>query len=367
MPTVNSIQTGSLTIEAGDGTTVDVTITSVTQANSIVLHSERNNDNSSRLFRHGFQAALTSGTNLRFTRDDASFATDVIIEWSVIEFDAGEFQSIQTGTVNATADPTDTTITAVTVADTVPIVDGVIISANAHTSAKHNAVASITSTTNFRLDFTATPATDDYHATYQILEFNSDDVTIQTGEVALSSSEGSDTATITSVDTAKTMVLNGGLRGGNFGHISRTFARVKLTDATTVDVARSTAGSTLAMDVGYAVVEFDDHTEVEGGEATIPDGGSSVNPTFTELGADSVPFYCDWRINGYPSANIDVVDAYRSAFASIALSSPPDDIVLERVGTSRALEIGWFVADFTSGAPPAAPPPWYYHHISGMH
>ena len=267
----------------------------------------------------------------------------------MIEYKSGEFQSIETGTRDCTADPTNITITAITVADTIPLINGMLTSENAHLQAQ-NATATITSTTNLRLDFGATPSAGQYNVSWQIFEYNSADVAIQSGLIALSNVEGSNTATLSpSVDTDKTFISNSGLEPGTSSGVQgRSVARLKLTSSTIVDAARSLAGTTAAMNVRYDVVEFTsgDNGVVESGVTTISDAATSANPTFTELGADSFPWNGDWRQNRYPSADQDLM--YDDSFFTQKLAATPDDLTLARVASAEDIEIAWFILDLTA-------------------
>lgn len=76
---------------------------------------------------------------------------------------------------------------------------------------------------------------------------------IQRGTIAIANPSTSNTATITSVDTAKSIVNNLGWTTSSGGSVD--FARVALTNSTTV-TANATPTSTVTTTVSYEVIEF---------------------------------------------------------------------------------------------------------------
>lgn len=76
---------------------------------------------------------------------------------------------------------------------------------------------------------------------------------VQRGVITLSMGVGSNTATITSVDTSKSMIFYLGV-AGDATATNNIEARVALTNATTVTATRD--GTTNSSGVGYQVVEF---------------------------------------------------------------------------------------------------------------
>ena len=85
-----------------------------------------------------------------------------------------------------------------------------------------------------------------------VVEFNPGVIrSIQTGTIAVTTT--SNTATITSVNTAKSCIVFNGCRASN-GLSDDSFGRVALTNATTVTALRETAAGTCT--VAYSAVEF---------------------------------------------------------------------------------------------------------------
>lgn len=76
---------------------------------------------------------------------------------------------------------------------------------------------------------------------------------VQRGTITVTSNSNSQTATITAVDTSKSMVNYLGFTGGAVSTYD-TWPRVALTNSTTVTVTKG--GSTLGIIVSYEVIEF---------------------------------------------------------------------------------------------------------------
>ena len=207
--------------------------------------------------------------------------------------------------------------------------------------------ATITSTTNLELDFGGAPTTGLYDVAWQILEFNSDDVEIQSALIALTSLQGSKTATRSpSMDPLKTFISNSGFNMAEGGLPARNRARLKQTSSTLVDAARSTDGSTIAVNVRFDAVEFQDSATVETGLISLVDTDATEAATFTEIGADSFVWNADWRGNQYPSAN--TANNQDDNTISVVLSDPPDDVVATRAQSDQDMEIAYFVLDLTA-------------------
>ena len=365
MSMVVSIQRGSESIAAGDGTTIDITISAVTLANAVAFITLRNADFEGRLKRHVFQWSLSSTTNLRLVRHQSTSSRAIVVEWIVIDFEAAEIEEIQSGTIDCDADPEDVTVNAVVLADTL-VIASPLTSKN---TADGDVLATtlMSSTTVLRFDFAATPLTGEANYSYQILEFASGASTVvQVGTVALSTTENSDTATITSVDTSSTAVLLQGLNIDNgSAAMYRNCARLTLTDATTITAERSGTGTTKAMNVGYAALEFTGSEVVESGTGTVADTATSNNPTFTEIGADHAHLSTFFRQNAWNSASEPGGKDPEDAYFTFVVSATPDDIVVARTGSEGAFEFAYFIVDFTAAAAGGAELLEIPHHMRG--
>jgi len=112
------------------------------------------------------------------------------------------------------------------------------------------------------LTFTLTGGAGTTTAGWQVIEFPPGVLkSVQRGTITLAAGAGSGTATITGVDTAKSVVnilgssnndtVTGGYAGGQ-----ETTSYAVLTNATTVTATRNAAAGAIAMVVSYEVVEF---------------------------------------------------------------------------------------------------------------
>jgi hypothetical protein len=78
------------------------------------------------------------------------------------------------------------------------------------------------------------------------LEFNSGYISVQNTSLSLSTAQTSNTATISSIDTARTFLLiNGMHNSASTADEARYFAKVNLTNATTLTMSRFTSGTTV--------------------------------------------------------------------------------------------------------------------------
>ena len=154
MAQVQSIQDGTITITDSDGSSVTQSITSVATANSILIMKIQGVDQSTiRESKHFFTGELTSSAQITFTRESGSFAKDVDIYWTVVEFDSSVTVTGYT-TSAISSDLENQTITAVAdLTDTFLITSwftGTIVQEKRYT-------ARLTSTTNIEYDFEVAP------------------------------------------------------------------------------------------------------------------------------------------------------------------------------------------------------------------
>lgn len=344
--TVDSIQTGTETVTSGDGTSIDVTITSVNTSRSVVMFTTRTGEDS-RDKRALYAASLTSSTNINFLRTDSAFASTATIEWTVIEFATGVLSSLQT----ISADWYTTTSNTITAVDTS---ESIII-----WSRRTNQNVAFTQGEAVNLEFngagTAVLASGLTAASKgigeaQVLEFDGG-VDVQHFMSNLAENVESDTETITSVDAGSSFISSLGfdaLRSVS-GDIGRYHPIIELTNATTVSFSRSTVGSVdPELDISYSVVELQDGQTVESFNTTISDTNTTPTsqPTFTEVGADSVIFSGTQLL---PTRGDNSNTAALGSFAvSALLDDPPDGVTLTRIDSSKAIDIEGFVIDFTA-------------------
>ena len=352
MPAVSQVQRGAVAIAAGDGTTIDVTITSVDTSRAIVMFTERNGDIEIRQQRHNFGAYFTSATNLRFLRYEASSARSVDIEWTVVEFDTGALASLQTGIRASAADPDDISITAVDPAAAFPILsfETDLLTFGNNALPRPLIVQTTVPGDTLRLDFNLTPGTNDRTSYWQIVEFDSADASVQSGVIDCSSAYGG-TATITSVDTAKTLIAGFGY-GSSSGQ--RGHPRIYLSSATQVAADTQAYGTSISWDAAWYAIEMLDASVVEAGTATLADTATApaTAPSWATAMTDGAVFAARPQPNAYVNASNDNCKP-DDVFFSVALDSPQDGVTITRTGTTNDIELAWQVVEWGGSAGPA--------------
>lgn len=345
MAIISAVRTGEITITSGSGTTINETISSVDTSRSTISYFARNGattGGSNRLLRHIFKAALTSSTNLQFVRNSATSATTVTLRYVVIEWDASAVISVQSGNFNASTDPHDVTLgTSVTPGNCVPFFTWMT---NENNPILGNVcTAHVADADTLRFDFGAAPSTDDFDCNWILVEFDPSKVAVQTGEISMAANTFTGTAAISSVDLAKSVVLNGGTRRTISPPGSAALCRLHLSSTTQVTATRHNSGT----DTGGLTVRYYVLTAVETGltavtgNATI-DSATSVNPTFSEIVADWIA-----PISLHPFGNcyLDGTSTNNEGqfMYSLALGSPPDDVTLQRDGSTDDLHINYAI------------------------
>ena len=255
---IESIQQISITIAGGTSSNT-ATITSVDTSRSLLLYNGQTTaltgDTEGEQFGGpitSVRGGLTNATTVTATRGGTS-ATPVTAYYTVVQFKSGATTQIQKGTIALSAATSNTaTITSVDTSRSVAFhngwstatasrgtTPGTIVLTNATTvTAQVNGASNIT-------------------VAYTVVEFSSSVVeSVQQLSKGLTTSS-SDTSTITSVDTSRTMVIWNGYRcTNNGGSIRQYLFKHTLTNATTVtyDTFISAPGSTLTY--ATTVIQF---------------------------------------------------------------------------------------------------------------
>lgn len=249
---VNSVQAG--VIDLTNTTSNTATITSVDTATSVAIWLNVYGNLGANNARLPTKISLTNATTVTATRGGSN-ANSLFVGWMVVEFKSAVIQSVQQTTTTLTsANTSDTaTITSVNTANTILIWQG--ISGGGQTVLNYGYRATLTNGTTITLTRNGTDTTT-RTINVTALEFASGVInTIQRGTIAVDSAT-SNTATVTSVNTAKSFV--------NYVGFSTDFAvatydtaypRITLTNATTVTATKGSNAAT-ATTVGYEVVEF---------------------------------------------------------------------------------------------------------------
>lgn len=263
---VNQILNGSTTLS---GTSTTVTLCdSVVLNRSILLFTMTNNSNA--VGSNLVSGELTDEITLTFRRNGTSGT--VSIEWQVIEFSSGV--TVQRGVTNLNANTVNQGITAVaSLSRSFPIIS--LENAGSTYGNDDGVEAELTSTTN--LQFRADNNVSD-NLYWQVVEYDS--CNVQSFSISLSGTSA--TATLTSVDTTKTMLVGTHRQSGNVN--ADDLPRTELTNATTVTLTRVGSASTVTY-FGYAI-EFTDNTTVQRGRFSFASGSTSASPSISAVQTD---------------------------------------------------------------------------------
>ena len=156
---------------------------------------------------------------------------------------------------------TDTTVaaavSAVITARTVPFSAGSRVGDTTGNQKELYFTSTLASTTSLSSTRSSTTTyTTDVIAATQLVQFPDDMVeSIQMGTISLTGTTASNTATITSVNTARSVVVLIGLNSGSGNH-HNIFHTLDLTNATTVTATAATTVTSSTRSVQYAVIQF---------------------------------------------------------------------------------------------------------------
>ena len=351
--TVSSIQTGSQAIDGADGLTVNIAITAVDLSRSIVMITQSNAASENRIRRHIFGVELSSTTNIQLTRAESKFAKDVIIEWTVIEFDATAIEGIQTGSVDRTSAVENTTITAVDVSKTL-VVTSLSTDGGSITTAVL-ATAELTSATNLALESDAVPSSGESEYRYQIIEFASTaEVDIQQVSSTVVGYAGTNVQTITAVDTTKTFIASGGvLTDTNINPILRGTATLDLTSSTQVTATRSDVGSALNdATYNYWVVELTGASnKVEKIDVSFTASDTEKTASWTALSTTETALFDTYSLgNRVPVLTSGGNSDDGNNLFSVALNDGADGATVTRGVAKDPYRVISYAVDFTAGA-----------------
>jgi hypothetical protein len=270
-PAGPTVQNGLATLAAGDAM-ANVTITSVVTSKSFLVFSTRFNDANPGMSQ--VSGRILDSTTLRFQRVVSTGTPAITTEWYVAEFPSGV--SVQRGTAPDPGTTVSVPISTVDVTRSFPIVSyrvaGTGYGANDFPRAK------ITTSTNLGL-FLQTAAIDPTSAIeWQVVEYTY--ASVQTGDISFATTDGSRTASITSVDPARAWVLfTYDTADGTVANIGQKMVRGLVTNPTTLTFARDGTGQ--AMTLTWYLVEFTDDTRVQSASAAFGTGTTQVDITIT--------------------------------------------------------------------------------------
>lgn len=250
---IASIQRGTITMTGTASATASLTFTltnAALQCNGLTTtYTSSNPDNSFG------QVALTSGT---VTASRGSTANNMTMYYCLVEFASGILNSnTQQGAVSGTSTSQTATISAITMAQTMLFYGGCKYTGGAGTTPVVDLQLQLTSTTQVT-GTAGTSVSGTMSAPFSVIEFKSASIkSLQRGLISMSTAQTSNTATITSVNTAATIANY--LNFWNSGTASNTYdikaATIQLTNATTITSNRHGTSSTTDS-VSYEAIEF---------------------------------------------------------------------------------------------------------------
>ena len=159
----------------------------------------------------------------------------------------------------------------------------------------HTVSGYIANTTTLTFQRGAAPTTAVY-VTYQLVECFNNEFSVQRGETAIGSGASSNTATISSVDTTKSIVIVSMRSSDTAANEQTSLVTGELQDATTVLVKRQSA-PTVTATVRWEVVEFSagSGASVQTNEVTLSSGSANVTDTLgSSVTTGRAWLYCSW-------------------------------------------------------------------------
>ena len=249
---VDSVQQGTVEI-AFVNTSGTASISSVDTSRAALFYLGQTNTSSTTGSNalHG-RIALSSATQIRADRDTASSAV-VTMGYCVVEFASGVLDSLQTRSVTFNSNNTSETdsISSVDRSRSMLLNQGVSCINSTMTVFMYAMELTAADTVSFSRQVTSTSSRT---INYQVLEFDADYVSaVQRGRLAVDSATSAD-ATISSVDTSKTLVNHVGFSTDGSNTRER-YAAAALQSATAVRGYRGIAAGTSST-VGWEAVSF---------------------------------------------------------------------------------------------------------------
>ncbi|MDB5105868.1 MAG: hypothetical protein JWP91_3557, partial [Fibrobacteres bacterium] len=269
---LRAIQRGTATIVTSTGrvyVTLGTVLRDTTKAFLVFSETETGSTLPSK---HNVAGRILGDDSLVFVRQDVGTSNLNTISWEVYEFTSGV--SVQRGAVNPT-----TTSTNITLATPVDLSKSFAIATHFRGGTVFGGddafTATLSTTTNLKLDFGATPGDSTY---WQVIQY--EDCLVQQVATSLAAATASTTSTIpVSVNTAKTMVISNFRTASDFtsaGDLPRT----ELTNGTTLTFTRG-GGTSGALSLVSYVIQFTDSTTVTRATTNFTAGTGTVNVTLS--------------------------------------------------------------------------------------
>jgi hypothetical protein len=251
------------------------TISAVTMAETLLFYSYTSDEATPG--EYSITGQLTSTTNIDFVRFTSTGANAITIHYTLV---MGPELTVQRGTHSAAGtDPTNVTISAVTLANAFCVVNSRVPGSNMN--ADDFIAGELTSTTNLALRCTSPNA--DGEIVWQVAEHSA--CSVQRGTIALASTVGSNTATVSSVDMDKSwLVCHATSDSSATAAIGEKLAWVVKTNGTTLTATRQ--ATTAAMTMYYQLITMTDGSEVQEIEVVFGTGDTDVDDPISAVDLD---------------------------------------------------------------------------------
>jgi hypothetical protein len=333
---VKSVQSGTATFAASATKTVTLT-TTVDASKSFLVFGTAPNTNT--VADTAIRGSLnSSGTTLTFTRYGTSGTPSVI--WYVAEFGSGV--KVQRGSVNISNTSTNVTLSSpVDLTKAVPMIS---FSNSGNDYNEDDFIrASLTSSTNLRLNCTTNNGTSDDYVEWQVVEF--EDSVVSSGTVVMDTTETSDTATVSCPDTSKCwLIYSNDSNSGNNADIGDKFIRGKINSTTEIKFDRDHryVANPSSHNIDWYLVRFTDSTRVLNGTTTT--SPVALSPAIDTAASIACGGYnCLGGMTSYTTTDNPGAGWFTQGLAASSLT-------LTRGGALGTYEFGYFVIQFPSGS-----------------
>ncbi|MGD0101042.1 MAG: DUF2341 domain-containing protein, partial [Acidobacteriota bacterium] len=329
-----SLQSGTATIANGSASTT-ATITSVDITKSFVVCSTSlGSDVPSSPNDVWATCQMTNATTVTFAR--ASTVGTITIQWYVAYFSSGV--SVQRGSQSITTATTNITLTAVTLANSFPIVafreGGTSFNGNDFPE------VSITTTTNLQAVLQTAPSTGTV-LEWQVVQYTNSSV--QYGTVSFATTDSSKTATVTSVDTTKSWLICSYNSAAGVTGISQKLVEGVLTNSTTLTFTRLANGQ--AITLRYYLVTFTDGTTVQSGTTAFGTTDTTLNATISSVDLTrTLAAASSFQRGGQSSYTGD--DQPATGWFTTKLSSATNLQLTRGNALSSTANVSWYVVQF---------------------
>ncbi len=336
---LNSLQSGTATIANGSASTT-VTITSVDTTMAFVVSSHSLGSDVTADPVNGHVATqLTNATTVTFSRIGTVGA--ITVKWYVAEFMSGV--SVQRGAQSmASGVSQNVTLTSVDTTKSFPIVtqrgSGATYGSDDFVKAK------ITSSTNLALDIQGSSQPDNA-VEWQVVQYTN--ASVQTGDLSFGTGNASMTATVTSVDTAKSwLVYSYNSADGTTTNIGQKLVRGEIANATTLTFTRDNTGQ--GVNLTWYLITFTDTTSVQKGVQAFNTTDTSLNATITATDLSrSITVGGFYGAGGNCTYSTD--DQLGVGMFRLDLTSGTNLQMTRGITGSAAADVGWFVVQFNAG------------------